>query len=306
MVIKNKLPLIIALISGVLAVILINVYLKQKEKVIEKEKEKIALMSDNRKEVARILVAKRDIPQGTSIQEDMIEEREIPRQFVQPRAAVTLERVINRVASADIAKEEQILFSKLVMPTRESSLAMKTPPGKRAITIPIDNIAAVGGMIRPNDYVDVIGLIPIPSQGADGKQELQTATVSLFQNVLILAVGSSMSASPQIEEAKRYKPEEKGALANTVTLALTPQEASLISFVMEQGKIRLVLRSPTDTQVQPPVLANWDTLLQYLYPELTEKMRVQQGEAVPMEKSRTVEIYRGAQKEIVPLQKSRQ
>lgn len=301
---KNKLPLIIAVVSGILAVILINVYLRQKESALMK----VALEKKREvnKELIVVLMAKKDIPAGSLIQENMVEEKDIPKQFLQPRAATSFDRVVNRIVSADIAKGEQILLSKLTVPTRESSLAMKTPPGKRAITIPIDNISAVGGMIRPGDYVDVIGLIPVPGQTPDGKQGLQPATVSLFQNILILAVGSSIGGYPQTEEAKRYKTEEKATATSTVTLALTPQEASLISFVLEQGKVRLVLRSPTDTQTQPPVLANWDTLIQYLYPELTEKMQARQGESALREKSTTVEIYRGAQKEVVPLMKSSQ
>lgn len=304
MTIKNKLPLIIAVVSGILAVILVNIYLKQKESVLMKNASQKKM--EISKEYTTVLVAKNDIPQGTLIDESMVEQKDVPRQFLQPRAATSLDRIINRIVSSDIAKGEQILLSKLTVPGRESSLAMKTPPGKRAITIPIDNISAVGGMIRPGDYVDVIGLIPVPGQTADGKQGLQPATVSLFQNVLILAVGSSISAYPQTEEAKRYKADDKSAVtAGTVTLALSPQEVSLISFVLEQGKVRLVLRSPTDTQVQPPALANWDSLIQYLYPEIVEKAQ-QQMEQTPATKQKTVEIYRGSQKEVVPLIKSNQ
>jgi len=304
--IKNRIPLIIAIVSGIIAVLLINIYLRQKE--IALEKAVLQKKAEANKEISLVLVAKKDIPAGTTIEESMVEQREIPRQFLQPRVATSMDRVLNKVVSADIAQGEQILLSKLAMPSRETYLAMKTPPGKRAITIPIDNISAVGGMIRPGDYVDVIGLVPVPGQGPDGKMGLQPATVSLFQNVLILAVGSSISAYPQTEEAKRYKPDDKSAAtAATVTLALTPQEASLISFVLEQGKVRLVLRSPTDTQTQPPLLANWDTLLQYLYPELAAKMQAQQpGEPTLQEKGPSVEIYRGSQKEVVPLMKSNQ
>jgi hypothetical protein len=42
-----------------------------------------------------------------------------------------------------------------------------------------------------------------------------------------------------------------------------PQEANLLTFAQEaQGKIRLVLRSPADAQIEPAEPASWDTLFQ--------------------------------------------
>lgn len=78
---------------------------------------------------------------------------------------------------------------------------------------------------------------------------------------------------------------------NSVTLSLTPQEAALASFIQEQGKIRLVMRSNEDisqTEVEP---VNWDNLFEYLYPKAREQGKL------PV----TVEIYRGLQKEVIPL-----
>lgn len=78
--------------------------------------------------------------------------------------------------------------------------------------------------------------------------------------------------------------------SGTVTLALSPQEAVLLSFVQEHGKIKLNLRSSGDTQKESIKPADWDTLLQYLYPT-----------SVIEGKQAVVEIYRGLKKEIVPL-----
>ena len=77
-----------------------------------------------------------------------------------------------------------------------------------------------------------------------------------------------------------------------ITLALSVHEANLVAFVQEQGRIRLILRSPGDTQVQPVAPASWDTLFRTVMPQAF----TQPQEAPKPQKK--VEIYRGLQKEI--------
>ena len=43
----------------------------------------------------------------------------------------------------------------------KSSLAFRTPPGKRAYTVMIDSLSAVGGNINPGDFVDIVGHLEI-------------------------------------------------------------------------------------------------------------------------------------------------
>jgi Flp pilus assembly protein CpaB len=128
-----------------------------------------------------------------------------------------------------------------------------------------------------------------------GKEVKQVSMMPLFQNVLVLAIGQDLGGI-SMEAGSRYKKEEPKAPSPIVTLALSPQEASLIAFVQEQGKIRLILRSPADSQITSVAPANWDTLLMYLTP---------QGPPVPPAREeppkKTVEIYRGLEKEIMPL-----
>jgi pilus assembly protein CpaB len=170
-------------------------------------------------------------------------------------------------------------------------LSTKVPKGKRAITVPVDNISSVGGMIRPGDHVDVMGMVPLPAMTADGKQVTQMTTMPLFQDVLVLAVGQEFTNVPGGEKKERV-------LSPVITLALQPQEANLIAFVQEQGKIRLILRSPEDTQVQPAMPASWDALLRTVMPQAFQQAGTKE---IPKPK-KTVEIYRGLQKEIKTLE----
>lgn len=243
-----------------------------------------------------VVFAKTNIPENKLIVEDMVYVQSMPKDKVPPEAATSLLRVVDRIATQAIQKDSLIKNTMLSWPvTQETTLAMKTPIGKRAIALSVDNISSLVGMIKPGDYVDVITLIAIPVM-IDGKQSAQPATVPLFQNVPVLAVGSQISG----EAATGRKRREEGAApvkesAPLITLALTPEEANLLAFVQEQGKIRLVLRSPGDaktTQIVQP--ASWETLLKYLYPNMDFSKPAVKEEP-------KVEVIRGFKKETMPL-----
>jgi Flp pilus assembly protein CpaB len=175
-------------------------------------------------------------------------------------------------------------------------------------------------MIKPGDYVDVIAILPptaIPI--AEGRDIVQKATVPLFQNVLVLAVGGQLSASPAEEEAggrwswamppreKEQPQQRKQEVLPLVTLALPPQEASLLSFISEQGKVRLVMRSQADATVQPLPPANWETFFAYVNSKLPPQPKQDTTENEPEEapviikEPRKIEIYRGLNKEYITL-----
>lgn len=292
---QKRLVLIISIVLALIAMFLVKVYIDQQSKEI-KEKAGREITERQRRQ-ASVLVARRDIPRGAIIDSRLLELKVMPREYIQPQAVSSPERIEGMVVVAPISKGEQITLSKLLsrqQVARGSSLAMATPIGKRAVTVLVDNISSLMGMLRAGDYVDVIGLIPIPTQTPEGRQTKQVAVMPLFQNVLVLAVGTEL-AGISGGEARYQKETEKAA--PLVTLALSPQEANLIAFVQEQGKIRLTLRSPADSQIELMQPANWETLFRHIMPQSTQAE--EQIEILP--KAKTVEIYRGLKKESMPL-----
>lgn len=292
---KQRIILILGIVLALIAVVMVNVYISQQRQMVQEQA--VQTLKNIQANQTAVLVAKKDIPRATLVGADMLETTVVPNQYVQPQAVTSLDRIAGMLAVTSISKGEQITLNKLTWPKEAAtggSLAMATPVGKRAITISVDNISALAGMLRPGDYVDVITTLPVPVQTPDGKQSAQAAVLPLFQNVLVLAVGQEMGAA--VSES-RYKKETSPS--PLITLALSPQEASLIAFVQEQGKLRLVLRSPTDSEIQPIQAASWDTLFQYLMP----KQEVAKPEAKAETPTEYVEIYRGLNKEKVPLAK---
>ena len=265
---------------------------QQRQEMEEKAKKKLEAMQENQ---TPVLMAKKDIPPNSIIEPDSLEVSIIPNQYVAPQAVTSLDRIAGMMTIASISKGEQITLSKLVFPKEVGGLAGVTPGGKRAITISVDNVASLAGMVKGGDYVDVIVMVPVPVQGLDGKQTTQVAVIPLFQNVLVLAVGQETAAAYRGEKG-RYQKDEQREASPLITLALTPQEANLIAFVQEQGKIRLILRSPVDTKIEPVQAASWETFFQYVFPQ---PPKAQTQEEAPA----SVEIYRGLNKEKVPLNK---
>lgn len=296
---KQKIILIAGVALGLVAIVMVKVYLDQQQQAAQEQAKKaIANMRSNQ---TAVLVAQQDIPKGSLIESAPLEASVIPNKFVQPQAVTSLSRVLGMVTVADISKGEQISLTKLAAPKQAGGgLAGVTPAGKRAISIAVDNLASLAGMIKPGDYVDVIATLQIPVQNPEGQQGSQIAVLPLFQNVLVLAIGQN-TGGPVSQAGRKGETVDTSAGSPLVTLALTPQEASFAAFVQEQGKMRFTLRSPADAKVEPITPANLNTLFQYIMPQ-------QQAQAVEQESKKeapveTIEIYRGISKERIPISK---
>ncbi len=298
----KRVPLIIGIVFAIVAIFLVNIYISNQQRRMQENLRKA--VEQRYRSMTPVLVAKTDIPKGAIIRPDLLDTKIVPNEYVEPSAVKTADRISGMKAVVAIRKGEQLTLSKLITPKEAmtESLAMATPIGKRAITIRVDNISGLSGMIKPGDYVDVIALLPLPVKSPEGGTTTNVATIPLFQKVLVLAVGSELLEKKKKEQGgiwslrlsrRETKQQTKNPL---ITLALSPQEASLLSFVAEQGRIRLVLRSPADAKVKPLPPAGWDTLFQYINSTLP---------APPVkpkrQEPRKVEIYRGLNKEYMPI-----
>ncbi len=303
---KKKLLIVIALACGILAALLARMYIAEKEAKLQKEIEQVKqrdAADRAAKQVKKfsILVAARSIAAGVPIVAEDIATREVPEDYIQPGAVAATVNIVGVVAQSQILEGEQILRNKLGAPPEKPRMMSEiTPKGKRAVSVAVDNIASLAGLLQQGDYVDALAIIsPPPGStlytivnkapgGQENKTDKKVVTLPLFQHVQVLAIGSDMGGV-RSEQAKEKV--SGNAAVTTVTLSLTPQESALASFIQEQGKIRLIMRANTDvsqTEVDP---VNWDNLFEYLYPKAREQGKI----------PATVEVYRGLQKEVVPL-----
>jgi len=266
---KRLLSIIIAVVMAMLAVVMINTYLSR-----EKAKYQVNV------EQTTIVVATQDIPKGATILPNMLTTTSFPVQYIQPGVLQNPNAAFGKIALGDILKNEQILGTKLTtIKNVEDSLAVRLPKGKRAFTYPIKSINAVGGQIKVNDYIDIIGTFPY-TQNIGGKAVTEMVNVTLFQNILVMDIKSS--GDGQI-----------------FTLALDPKEASILSYAMTQASdLKFILRQPLDSEVKPVAPVASDALWQYVLSNLGQQVEQPQQQAQPEQQPvksapSTLKIYKG-------------
>ena len=77
-----------------------------------------------------------------------------------------------RMALASIARKEPILSSKITGPGQRATLSTMLEPGKRAVTVRVDDVRGVAGFIQPGDRVDVV-LIRTQGESRNGESYLR-------------------------------------------------------------------------------------------------------------------------------------
>lgn len=173
--------------------------------------------------VIKVVHAASYIPSGTVINSSMIELKELPKSYVQPGALVSSEEAIGKISVAPISEGEQILANKLSKLGVSLSNALSI--GRRGVTISVDSVSGVAGLLNPGDTVDVLSTIDVVEN-----QKVITYTVTLLQNIKVVAVGNRF----QPVETK-FKEAEEYLAINNVTLALTPEEAELVAFAEQKA-----------------------------------------------------------------------
>lgn len=202
----------------------------------------------------QVVVAAKDIPEMSPIDESMLEVTEVPEDFKQPQAFQNPEMIIGQMAAAPIKKGEQILDTKLLLPGKDTGLSMHVTPGKRALTIPIDDMRGAAKLIKPGDRVDLIVAVDVGS-GLDKKREVRT----LMQDVPILAAGQNIvdTVPAQLEEdgKENYLLNNLRKVSNftSVTIEGSPVEIQNLVYILSTnpGSLFTVLRNPNDRYINP-------------------------------------------------------
>jgi pilus assembly protein CpaB len=216
--------------------------------VYKKEKEILSLGTP-----VKVLAAAKDIPEGTVLDETMLETVEVPKQFLQPGAVRELAEATDRVSDVPLLKGTQVLES-MLRPSREEGVARRVPPEKRAFSIAVNEVSAVAGLISPGDQVDVLLTANTGSMQQGRAVAEGTITRVLLQNVLVLAVNQVSSARSASRAASR--PKGEGNLVGqapsssqttqgirTLTLALSPEDTQKAALAQEIGSLSVALRS---------------------------------------------------------------
>lgn len=234
-----KKPALIAAVFGVVGALFAALYLDSLETTYKKSTEKV-----------KVLVAKSYIDQGAMLNGDVVEEKHVPKEYIQPKAISLVKELYGSegkriyMAIVPIETGEQITTTKLSLIGLDTGISAVIPSGRRAITLLMD-ASTITGIVKPGNRIDVIGVY----QYEDSKGQPQDAAYTLLQNVLVLATGNTVlgavkpAGEPSEKSGMKAMVQESQYTGSIpVSIAVSPREAEIMALAAERAAIRLSLR----------------------------------------------------------------
>lgn len=202
--------------------------------------------NDNARRVPVIRIAQ-DIPRGLTGTEARDQgylelDAEIAAEFLPATAVTDVDTILTKVAVADLATGQVLVENMFVDPINaQVTAARRIPTEHVAITISVDNIRGVAGLIVPGDYVNMMatpgenqcgtaeGEAPAEGDGDTlGASQLLCAPARMvYQEVQVLFVDRSPIPLPGEQTAADGATPSSG----TLTLSVPPAAAQVIASV---------------------------------------------------------------------------
>jgi pilus assembly protein CpaB len=186
-----------------------------------------------------VIVAARDLYQGVTINEEDLYAVQIPPKYLPAGVFLSPEHVVGRIPRERILANEFVRADRLADPELGIGLNAIIPRGMRAISINIEDGAALSGLLNPGNYVDVLVTI-MPDEDAQGAEK-DPKTETILQAVFVLGVNSRMK-----QEKAEVAEQKRGHQRPSVTLLVTADQAEQVAHAENLGDIRLTLRNDLD------------------------------------------------------------
>jgi pilus assembly protein CpaB len=193
----------------------------------------------NDAKLVKVFRVEKDVQKGlpgeTAIDQEYVKSGEIPQKYRPTTAITDINTIRGKVAVNNLSTGQIVVDGMFVEPRAATvSFAQRIPAGQVAITISVDQIRGVANLVVPGDQVNILASAP------DGER-------FLFQNVNVLAIGSTAAPQPGETTAATTQPVGGGP----ITFAVPPLAAAKISIA---SGIYLTLVPPGNQPVSvPPV-----------------------------------------------------
>jgi pilus assembly protein CpaB len=183
-----------------------------------------------------VLVAVADIPAHTAINSSMVNVVMKPATDIDPGAMSSPGDVNGDVTLGPIPAGATITSSNTGKDEGPAQ-ALHIPRGYRAISIPVDEVRDVSGLVQPGDKVDIIAVPPRVGNA-------QPSAATILRDVTVFAVGGQLqnlaAATPQPGQ------QPVPTVPRSVTLEVTPAQADLLAMADLNTTLRLALRPKGD------------------------------------------------------------
>ncbi len=180
----------------------------------------------------KVVVANANLSLGRQLRREDLAEIDWPKSAVPEGAFESRDAIVDRGLIVSVVKNEAILPSKLASKEAGSGLPPIIPPGKRALSVRVNEVIGVAGYVLPGTRVDVVATANPTTRSED------ITTKVVLQNVEVLAAGTRL---------EQDTPDGKPMQVTVVTLLVTPEDSERLTLASTEGKIQLALRNPMDT-----------------------------------------------------------
>jgi pilus assembly protein CpaB len=182
-----------------------------------------------------VVVASQDIRAGQEldplIDEGVFRSKAVDRADLLPGVITDVYQLRGQRTAYPILAGEQIAGARLAGPLQAEGGALGIPAHMQAVSIALDPQRIVAGALEPGDHVEAFGSF---STSGNGTQ----TTYAVIRDALVLAV---------IRPEDSVGSPTSGTV--TATLAVTPEQASVLIFAQEQGHVWLTLLPPNQAGV---------------------------------------------------------
>jgi pilus assembly protein CpaB len=179
-----------------------------------------------------VYVAARDIPARALLNDTYVARTTRPASEVDQDAIADRKQIAGKYSLITIPAGSVVTGSK-IGEAGANALPARLPVGMRAVSISIDRVKGVAGLIQPGDRVDVVAVPPRVGN------EVPHAS-AILRGALVLAMGNAV-------ETTSATPGPDAQNLTTVTLALTPAQVNLLASADLNTTLRLALRSPKES-----------------------------------------------------------
>lgn len=190
-----------------------------------------AARAESRIATRPVLVATRDLPEGSALSLTDVAVNQWPATTVPTGAFGQTDSVVGRVTRVAVFKGEAIVPGRLAPEGTGPGIEVKITPGKRAMAVPINDVSGMAGLIQPNSRVDV--LVTLDDEKGKGRDRVAKVFMA---NMRVLSVGTHVERGS----------DGQAISATTAALEVSPDEAERLAVATNQGQIQLVLRGYGD------------------------------------------------------------
>lgn len=183
-----------------------------------------------------IVVAKRELARGETIDPAKLAVRDIPRTYLAPGTVLPerIDEFIGARLNAPLQPGEPLLQAALEG-ADVGTFAAKVPAGVRAFTVVVDEVNSLSGMLQPGDRIDLLLSARLP--GTPTTPSPPELTRTFLQDIKVLATGRQVRPGGDDKAGRSY---------GAITVEVTPDQAARLVVAQRNGKLSAVLRNPRD------------------------------------------------------------